>query len=106
MILSQAISHNELTAIPIIGIADLLHNNYKNKLISSFDKLTTYAAEELNLDASPVLHHLKILTDDLPQFLTPWSYHIYFKLRAAIMNNEVETVKNIITELNEKPITC
>lgn len=101
---SQTSLHNKLSAIPTVGVADLLHHHYKTKLINSFSTLITYVADELNIDASPVLSHLKVLADELPQFLTPWSYHNYFKLRHAIMNDEAESVKSIITELNGKPI--
>jgi len=103
---SQTGLHNKLSAIPTVGVADLLHNHYKTKLINSFNKLIIYVAEELNIDASSVLHHLKSLSDELPQFLTPWLYHSYFKLRNAIMNDEAESVKNLITELKGKPINC
>lgn len=106
MMFSQTVFCNRLSAIPTEGVADFLHNHYKTKLINSFNKLILYVVKELSIDASSVVHHLKILADELPQFLTPWSYHSYFKLRNALMNDEVEAVKNIITELNDKAISC
>jgi hypothetical protein len=106
MIESQVIPYPEISAIPAIGMADLLHDYYKNKLMTSFNKLITYAAETLNVDPSSVLGHLQEMMNKPPRFLTPWSYHIYFKLRVGIMNDEGDSVKEILNELNEKPINC
>lgn len=104
--MSITLNYNELSAIPTEGIADLLHGIYKKSLLDSLDKLISYAAEELEIDTLPILNILKNLNNNLPAFLTPWSYYIYFKLRSAMMSDSVQSVKNIISNLNIKPIDC
>lgn len=90
---------NSLSALPETDKAELLHSAYKIKLISSLIKLISYVASTLAEDYSSVLIKLNNIKNNLPKFISPRLYSLYFKLLAAINKDDIAKVRETISIL-------
>ena len=102
MINSTHLSLNQLSAVPTPGMADVLHCDYKFKLIRDLKNLTDYAENVLNKNYQPIKDKLGLLENKLTnQFLSPKLYSFFGKLCDFMDEGNVPEVLKIFSALQD-----
>lgn len=72
---------HQLSAVPSEGMVDLLHTNYKYKLINDLKNLTHYTEQVLNENYQLLKEKLASVENKLTNhFIAPWLYCYFFNL--------------------------
>jgi hypothetical protein len=98
--ISNDIDWSTLSAIPEDGIADKLQQAYQSRFIDNFLAVIEYAEQVLAEEYDDTKQQFFLLTKEPPRFISPKLYMSYFKLRQAMEQDDVYTVKTIISSLN------
>jgi hypothetical protein len=95
---------NKLSAVPTPGMVNVLHRDYKLKLIHDLINLTDYAENVLNKDYQSIKDKLSLLENRLSShFVAPQIYSFFSKLCDFMDEGNISEVLKIFSALQDAP---
>jgi hypothetical protein len=90
---------DRVSAIPGYNLADKLKEIYQNTFLDQFITLIEYAEQILEEQYTAVKQHLYLLKMDPPNFISSKLYMMYYKLRQLMEQDDILSVKQLISSL-------
>lgn len=95
---------NELSAVPVEGMSERLHQAYKTKFFDSFMTLLHIVEEAVAREYVVIKDKLQTLILNPSAYIAPWVYHCYFDLHDSVEQQDITKVEKILAALNEHPV--